>query len=744
MYENHFGLNRKPFQSATHDSEYFRSQAFEEVSSVVLHALRSDQGVAVISAPSGCGKTAALDALRRQLDGDARTVLLRGGAIGSVPEFQQALSRSLTHDQLEQPETNEHRWDLIERLQRAVDFWGPLVLLIDDAHLLDRAVFAELRTFLEEEFRGRKLIRLLIAGPLSLEETLAEPAMSDFALRIRTHAFLQSLRTPEAVAYLDHQLNCAGARIGGILDPSAVEAIVTASDGLPRCLNLLTDEAMVVAAEHECPTVMSAHVREALTRLQHLPVTWNVVAMTEPDLENPDTDVSGDCVVEIGGLSESCAGSVDSVIEIGAVEVGAIEIGGPATVDGMADADTRAEVSVDLEEGEAVDLEELIEVVDVVDEFDEEDAEQTFEFIEARWADDEIEAVEEPGNDLGHEQEFVFVEPTDSEIRGSLKEFELWEPAGTWDPEAGTVEPSKQPELAAVTTEATETLATPTPEILSLAPSNGSQTIPVHDRYTALEGGIEPVADSDGQTLVMAVADELQQILWPPLLEGVVPKESIPIVSDGPTRLADDLISVELAKGDASEKGEAESLAEEELQTLMLVHDGDAVPFDESGIRSESDAELTIDQIQDMLHSEIFERTPFAAEASLDDSGQVFEWVSGTPIAELADEFKPVESAEIESVDEPLVAAAPIPELVEADNDYQAAVLAKTEDRALRLVTDADESDFLFVQPKSEHRESPSAPSAVPKGSAAAEQSRFESSRFADLFTRLRQMQKDA
>ena len=122
MYENHFGLNRKPFQSATHDSEFFRSEGFEEVSSLVLHALHSDQGVAVISGPSGCGKTAALEAFRRHLEGSTRTILLRGGSMGTVPEFLQALSRGLSRENADRPGESVQRWDVIERLERAVDF----------------------------------------------------------------------------------------------------------------------------------------------------------------------------------------------------------------------------------------------------------------------------------------------------------------------------------------------------------------------------------------------------------------------------------------------------------------------------------------------------------------------------------------------------------------------------------------------------------------------------------------------
>ena len=763
MYENHFGLNRKPFQSATHDSEYFRSQAFEEVSSVVLHALSSDQGVAVLTGPSGCGKTAALEAIRRQLDGGSRTVLLRGGSLRTVPEFLQALSRGISREQQDPMSGQVQRWDVIERLERAVDFWGPLVLLVDDAHLLDRSVFAELRTFLEEEASGQKLIRLLIAGPLSLEETLAEPSMSDFALKIRTHGFLTSLRTEESVAYLDHQLTCAGSKIASIFEPLAVESIVTAADGLPRCLNLLTDEAMVVAAEHTCMKVMSAHVQEALSRLQHLPVTWNVVAMTESEEVENDSVNTVDSVVEIGGVSGSA--SQGSVIEIGAIEIGAIEIGGPPPVVELPQ-DEPHEIDADLEASIVAQLDNdvVADVIEVAGPAD--DDEPVFEFIEPGTdAEADPDTTDECFEFVGNEQDFDFVEQAGPS--GSLTEFELWKPAGEWDTAAGVSEPAEEyvspmdetlASLDLSSSEADEASIEPAvvsdsdlrPELaeipaqlLTQPETSGSaiagqfEAVSINDRFTALERGTQPVPEADGQTLVMQVADELQQILWPPQLEGVVPKDTITEIS-GQATDETEVVFAEAAADDSVEQDE---------HTLMLVHDGDAIPFDEVGVRSECDTQLTIDQIQEMLHSEIFECPSFGEETQLDESGRVFEWVSGSTIDELDQVADSVEFVEEAPVDEPLVAADPIPEITEPEQLYQPRLLAEAEERALRLVSDADdsESEFLFVQPRTESpaSESVDVPPAAP-GVTAPEQPLSESSRFADLFTRLRQMQKGA
>ena len=73
--------------------------------------------------------------------------------------------------------------------------------------------------------------------------------MTDFAQRIRTHVFLQPLRSDESVKYLDLQIANSGGALGKIFEMKAVERIAAAADGSPRCLSLLADECLVVCNE---------------------------------------------------------------------------------------------------------------------------------------------------------------------------------------------------------------------------------------------------------------------------------------------------------------------------------------------------------------------------------------------------------------------------------------------------------------------------------------------------------------
>ena len=281
MYETNFGLHRQPFQCADLSRAFFISESIRSILPQLLHAMRSDLGIAVMTGPAGVGKTSLLKHLQLQLKHEGRAIMCSGASLETPTEILQTL---LTASQLRAGEQSADlsaasiactRWAVVEQMRKTTEFWGPILLLIDDAHLMSVPVLNELRAFTEEDWNGRSLVRLLIAGPLSLEEELARPSQIDFSRRIRCHAFLQPLSSRESIAFLSRHLEVVGGKLNSVFSQEAVELIVSASDGLPRCISLLADESLMVASQRSLKLADQECVRTALSRLQHLAYAWN-------------------------------------------------------------------------------------------------------------------------------------------------------------------------------------------------------------------------------------------------------------------------------------------------------------------------------------------------------------------------------------------------------------------------------------------------------------------------------------
>lgn len=544
MYETRFGLHRKPFQAVLTSDDFFRSKAFEDLSANVIHALRSDMGVAVLTGPSGIGKTVTLDAIRRSMSAENQVMVLRGGTVNTVEDLLHALHRRLLpppgkrfeETTTRGTEAQATRWEVIERMQKVADFWGPTIVLLDDAHLTRPELFVELRALMEEESDGQRLLRVMIAGALSLEEFLSSAPLRDFSQRIRTHRFLEPFTSAESVAYLDHQIRRVGGETRSIFDAAAIERIVAAADGVPRCIDLLADESLMSAFRTEQNRVSVAAVDDGLSRLRHLPYSWNVSLFSSEEEADESEPSSNGAVTTTAVVSHG-------VIEVGApAEESAIVSSEATSVDRFDDSESSGSV---IEIGGPPQTRETVEESsatpdDSADRFD-----QIFKSIavsggavavapvpqksgnepvaEERVRENTMQDDEGTPFDLEHHmvlpsmhaaEDSVEDELTDSSpavVRGLeddvsvLDRYEPWNPAGEWQAPQQHVER----------------------EFSSSRQSNAS---PVFDRYTWCELGRSVAPEPVTRTAVVLADESLSE--WPPLVTGIAPVVEIPIESE--------------------------------------------------------------------------------------------------------------------------------------------------------------------------------------------------------------------
>ena len=350
MYETHFGFHRQPFHSADASRAFFITESIRTILPQLLHALRSDLGIAILTGVPGSGRTSLLRHIQQQLSNEGRVIVCSGASLGTPNELTGVLlqasrmkagSKHAAESVAADPVPLATRSSVMEHMRRTAELWGPILLLIDDAQLAPVAVLNELRACTEEEWNGRNLVRCLVSAPISFEEQLARPECAEFGRRIRCHVFLQPMKAAESVHFLQEQIELVGGRISQVLTAAAVELIARAADGIPRCLSLLADETLVVAAECGEKTATEQSVRTALNRLQHLQYNWNA----SPHADNSESPLSHDAdtaEVQIGHdaspkimiaevASPTITATVNRATPVHAtLSPGVIEFGGPS------------------------------------------------------------------------------------------------------------------------------------------------------------------------------------------------------------------------------------------------------------------------------------------------------------------------------------------------------------------------------------------------------------------------------
>lgn len=238
--------------------------------------LERGEGIAVLTAPAGMGKTLLCEKVRQEVAGEFVTILLRHADFRAPVDLLRTFLIELGQKGAPSDSEQELRLQLIgalTELRRQSKF---LVVICDEAHQLTEEVLEELRRLVDHADHGVPWSRLLLAGQLDLEEKLAGPQLSALNQRLRSHASLSPLTMQESIDYLDYRLTWAGGRIEEIFHPDALTAIVDAADGNPRCLNQLCDHVLLLAYVAEQQPAIPELVQEALADLQHLPLTWNL------------------------------------------------------------------------------------------------------------------------------------------------------------------------------------------------------------------------------------------------------------------------------------------------------------------------------------------------------------------------------------------------------------------------------------------------------------------------------------
>lgn len=255
---DHYGFTHHPFGRLTPKAAVLRHRGFEEA----FHRLRFTidlDGLAVLTAEPGCGKSLLLSELADQLPAKppwavhylAHTTTGPFGLINVLARnlgLAPARSRTETAHALTQKLLDDERRHL---------------LIIDEAHALPDDSLEDLRLLTIADFDRQSPFLLLLAGQPRLDERLQEPAHRALDQRVTTFARLLPLGAEETPRYLQTRLAAAGVD-QPLFDDGAVRALFDAADGVPRRLNTFATTALIVAAARNQRRVAAQDVHDAI------------------------------------------------------------------------------------------------------------------------------------------------------------------------------------------------------------------------------------------------------------------------------------------------------------------------------------------------------------------------------------------------------------------------------------------------------------------------------------------------
>jgi hypothetical protein len=153
---------------------------------------------------------------------------------------------------------------LIGRLERG----GTAALLIDEAQNLSEDVLENLRLLSNLETGSEKLLQIVLAGQPELESLLDQPKLRQLKQRITLRYRLDRLKEREVGSYIDYRLLAVGYEGNDLFTPDGLEAIVIYSKGIPRLINVICDNALLITYASSRKKVSGDVIREVARDLQ--------------------------------------------------------------------------------------------------------------------------------------------------------------------------------------------------------------------------------------------------------------------------------------------------------------------------------------------------------------------------------------------------------------------------------------------------------------------------------------------
>ena len=259
MYKTFFGFREKPFSKTPDPRFLFLSPGHEEAMARLEFVLE-EREIAVLTGEIGCGKTTLSRALMDRSGDGYRFCFIVNPRLTGL-EFLRITARLLDIDA---PATLKD--ELLEQINTVVfeSYQKGVcpVIVIDEAQMIaDAEVFDEIRLLTNFQLDDRNMLAVIVMGQPELRSMLASSRFEPLRQRIALNYHLEPLSLEETMEYLDFRLERAGG-MPGLFAPDAVQKIFELTGGVPRKINSVATNALLVAYGNDAALIDSAIIDE--------------------------------------------------------------------------------------------------------------------------------------------------------------------------------------------------------------------------------------------------------------------------------------------------------------------------------------------------------------------------------------------------------------------------------------------------------------------------------------------------
>jgi len=263
-YISRYGLDFNPFIKGSHDV-LMETTDYRELSARMDYLL-TNKGFGVITGGAGRGKTTSVRNYIRKVNPSLYKVIYTSLSTLTVSEFYKHLASELGLEVMSKKSDN------FRNIQNEISRYSiekriTPVIIIDEANYINNAVLNDLKMLFNFEMDSRDRAVILLVGLPQLNNTLRLTANEPLRQRITMNFNIDSLTKDEAAGYIKTKLS--GAKCTqDVFSPNAIEAIINASNGVPRIINKICNSSLMIAASKSADIVDADIVMAAVNDIE--------------------------------------------------------------------------------------------------------------------------------------------------------------------------------------------------------------------------------------------------------------------------------------------------------------------------------------------------------------------------------------------------------------------------------------------------------------------------------------------
>ena len=263
MYKKFYNLTRNPFEVSPDPYFFYPTPRHNEALALLNYGVLRHKGFVVVTGEVGTGKTLLVRCLLDSLTQHKVAFAYIYNPILSVQHF---LEQVLTDFGL--PAAARSKSEVLARLNNYLlarsreDLTTALV--VDEAQLLSWDLMEEIRLLTNLETTQHKLLQIVLVGQPELDGKLDSHQLRQLKQRVGLRCNLLSLELKEVEGYIHRRLELAGTngKENTIFSKEAIEAVYSFSKGIPRLINTLCENSLMLGFGLQLSQITPAIVRE--------------------------------------------------------------------------------------------------------------------------------------------------------------------------------------------------------------------------------------------------------------------------------------------------------------------------------------------------------------------------------------------------------------------------------------------------------------------------------------------------